>query len=148
MFIEVNCKGGSSRCFEVKSVAFDPKKGISIYGEKDRVRISMAGDIETEFSAPTPELNEVEDCKIPGMIFKKNKGELDDYNDDYAYDDECLIPENGGLLGNLMNPANTNGEEILVVDSWEISDKIHVGPCSYCESVKKLYDYLISLLII
>ncbi len=148
MFIEVNCKNGSSRCFKVKSVAFDPKKGISIYGEKDRVCISMAGDIETEFSAPISELNEVENCKIPGMIFKKNKGELDDYNDDYADDDECLLPENGGLLGNLMNPANTKGEEILVVSTGEISGNIHVGYDSYCKSVKELYDYLISLLII
>lgn len=133
MFIAVNCKDGSSRCFEVKLITFDPKKGISIYGEKDikslRVYVSLTGDIKTEFSVPSSELNEVKNCKVPGMIFKRNEGELKEetWQGLPAYREE-----------------DTEGE--ILVESWNVSNAIGSIITKHCETVEQLYNNLVSLL--
>ena len=134
MFIAVNCKDGSSRCFEVKLITFDPKKGISIYGEKDikslRVYVSLTGDIKTEFSMPSSELNEVKNCKVPGMIFKKNEGELKEET-----------------WQGLPAYRKEDAEGEILVNSWNVPEEA-VGSIitKHCETVEQLYNNLVSLL--
>jgi len=78
---------------------------------------------------PSSELNEVKNCKVPGMIFKRNEGELKEetWQGLPAYREE-----------------DTEGE--ILVESWNVSDKISVDVGTHCETIEQLYNNLVSLL--